>query len=72
MLFGSRARGTQHEGADYDIAIDAGKKVERSIMLKIASDIDESRVAVFVDVVDVHEVSPTFLAAIEKDFVIWI
>ncbi|MDQ5940481.1 MAG: uncharacterized protein QG632_207 [Candidatus Dependentiae bacterium] len=71
MLFGSRARGTQQDGADYDIAIDAGKKILSEVMYKITSDIEESNVYVHVDVVDVHGVTPEFLAVIEKDWVIW-
>ncbi len=71
MLFGSRARGTQQDGADYDIAIDAGKKISSEVMYQITSDIEESNVYVHVDIIDIHAVTPEFLAVIEKDWVIW-
>ena len=72
MLFGSRARNTHKQGADYDIALDAGEKIAYETMLRIAGDIDESTIPVFVDVVDVHGVNEKFLLVIEKDFVVWI
>lgn len=71
FLFGSRARGTHKEGADYDIALDAGAKIPRDVMLKINGDIDESNIYVFVDVVDINNVSEDFLNVIKKDLVEW-
>ncbi|MDQ5890417.1 MAG: uncharacterized protein QG604_291 [Candidatus Dependentiae bacterium] len=71
FLFGSRARGTHREGADYDIAIDAGEKLSNEVMLNIAGDIDESDIYVNVDVVDLHGVSEKFLAVIREDLVPW-
>lgn len=64
---------SQHprNGADYDIAIDAGEKIAREKMLKIASDIDDSNIHVFVDVVDLHNVSEDFKNSITKDLVEW-
>ena len=67
MLFGSRARGTQKDGADYDIAIDTGSKVSFSTMLKIWGDIDDSNIPVHVDVVDIHDVDSIFLEELTKD-----
>ena len=71
FLFGSRARETNHEGADYDIALDAGIKIPRKIMLDIDGDIHESDIYVFVDVVDLNNVSQDFLNIIKKDLVEW-
>ena len=69
MLFGSRARGTQASGADYDIAIDTGKKIPSTTMLHISSDIEDSNIFLHVDVVDLHAVSEKFLACIKEDFI---
>ena len=71
FLFGSRARGTHKEGADYDIALDTGTKIPRETMLKISGDIDESNIPVFVDVVDLNRISPTFFESIKEDLVLW-
>ncbi len=32
ILYGSRARGTNSEGADIDIALDAGEKLEKAFV----------------------------------------
>lgn len=71
FLFGSRARGTHREGADYDIALDSGTKIPREVMLNIGEDIHESDIYVFVDVVDLNDVSQDFLNVIKKDLVEW-
>ena len=71
MLFGSRSRGTNRDGADYDIAVDAGYKIPREVMLHITSDIEESNIHVHVDVVDLHGVSIEFAQAIREDLVSW-
>jgi len=41
-LFGSRATGTNREGADIDVAIDCGQRVPWDTMLDIIGDVDES------------------------------
>lgn len=71
MLFGSRARRTNKDGADYDIALDAGYAIPRQVMVHITSDIEESRVPVHVDVVDLNNISEEFAQAIKKDLVPW-
>lgn len=71
MLFGSRARGTQADGADFDIAIDAGHKLPFTTMLNISDTIEDSNIPVHVDVVDLHSVSTTFLAEVKKDAILW-
>ena len=39
ILFGSRARGTHVDGTDYDIAIDVGRKIPFTTMLKTWGDV---------------------------------
>jgi predicted nucleotidyltransferase len=71
LLFGSRARGTNQEGADIDIAIDIGSSIAHSVMTKIRSDIEESNIPVCVDVVDVHSASERIKERIKKDGIVW-
>jgi predicted nucleotidyltransferase len=71
MLFGSRARGSHADGADFDIAIDAGSKLPHTTMLQISNAIEESNIPVRVDIIDLHNVSERFLTAIKKDLIIW-
>ena len=70
-LFGSRAIGTKREGSDADVAVDCGAKIDRDIVLKISSDIDESDLPIFVDLVDLHNVSPEMRQQILKEGIIW-
>ncbi len=71
MLFGSRARGTHRDGADYDVAIDTGNKVPFQTMLRIWGDVEESDIHVKVDVVDLHAVDEDFLEEVQKDAILW-
>ena len=70
-LFGSRARATHQEGADIDIALDAGEKIDFRILFKINDEIEETTIPVFVDVIDLHAVSDTFKNEIKQDMILW-
>ncbi len=70
-LFGSRARKTHREGADVDLAIDAGKKVDLNTILNIKSDIEETTIPLFVDIVDINSASKIFKEEIMKDGIAW-
>ena len=70
-LFGSRARGSNLEGADIDIALDADEVIDLNILFKITHDIDQSNLPVYVDVVDINAVSQDLKNQILKDKVIW-
>lgn len=70
-LFGSRARGDHGEGADMDVAIDAGVPIDPKTILRIKRDIDDSRIPVFVDVIDVNSISDRMRKEIERDGIIW-
>ncbi len=71
-LFGSRARKTNKEGADFDIALDDGVPVPKKKLFAIMSDIEDSLLPVFVDVVDLHMISPTLKQQIKKDGILWV
>ena len=70
-LFGSRARRTHQSGADVDLAIDAGKSVDYSIVFKILGDIEETTIPLFVDVVDLYSASDEFKGEVKKDGILW-
>jgi hypothetical protein len=54
-----------------DVAIDAGMPIDLKIILRIKRDIDDSRIPVFVDVIDVHSVSDRMRKEIERDGIVW-
>lgn len=70
-LFGSRARKTAKSGADIDIALDVGRILTAQEIFDIQEAIEVSSLPVFVDVIDIHNVSEDFLSQITKDWVIW-
>jgi len=71
FLFGSRARNTHKEGADYDIAIDNGAIIDRDTWLNLTSAIEESDIPVNVDIIDLNNVSTSFISVIKKDLTRW-
>jgi len=71
-LFGSRARKTHASGADVDLAIDAGRIVTWQEIFAIKEAISQSNIPVFVDIVDVGNVSEEFLKHIQKEWIEWI
>ncbi len=70
-LFGSRARKTDRQGSDIDIAVDAGSPIDHRFIAFIREDLEESRLPVFVDIVDVHSASDRIVQQIKKDGIIW-
>lgn len=51
-LFGSRAIDKEYPGSDIDLAIDAGEKIDHSIILRILNDIDDTNIPMEIDIVD--------------------
>lgn len=70
-LFGSRARNTHLEGADIDLALDCGKKLDIATLFKIKSDIEDSTIPIFVDLVDLQDASPDLKNEIMNDRILW-
>ncbi len=70
-LFGSRARRTNKPGADFDIAIDAGRVLTLLEIGDIKEAIEESSIPVFVDIVDIRNVEDDFLNQIKQDWIVW-
>lgn len=70
-LFGSRARKDYHEGADIDIAIDAGTALEYKLLALLQNDLDETYIPVAVDFVDLNNVATDFRQRVLKEGIIW-
>ena len=68
-VFGSRATWTTKDSSDLDLAIDAVRPLTRQESTSLAEAFDESSLPYKVDVVDMHTVSDTFKAIIERDMV---
>ncbi|MCB9493032.1 MAG: nucleotidyltransferase domain-containing protein [Epsilonproteobacteria bacterium] len=71
ILFGSRARGDFHEGSDIDIAVDAGKKVDRYELYRARVTVEHLPLGLKIDLVDFHRVSELLREVIEKEGVVW-
>jgi predicted nucleotidyltransferase len=71
ILYGSRARKDFKEGADIDVALDAGSRIASRIMANILADIEESLLPICYDIVDFHELSASMQQEILKEGVIW-
>jgi len=70
-LFGSRARSASNPGSDIDIALDNNKPIDWSILGSIKEEIADSNILLFVDVVDIHDVSDEFKKQITRDGILW-
>lgn len=70
-LYGSRARNQARSGSDIDIALDNNNKIVVQTITLLKSDIEDSTIPFFVDVVDLHNVSEQFKTAIQRDMILW-
>ena len=68
-VFGSRATGKTKRSSDLDLAIDAGRPLTQNENFALGDAFDESDLPYKVDLVDMHNVSETFKAIIERDMV---
>ncbi len=70
-LFGSRARGTNSEYADIDIALDAGEALPFRDVDEVRSMLRESNIMYMIDIVDIHQVNGAMREAILKERIVW-
>ena len=70
-LFGSRARGTNSEWADIDIALDAGKLLDGRDVYELSSMFKESLIKYNIDIVDFYQVSDVMRSEILQERIIW-
>ncbi|MCB9492722.1 MAG: nucleotidyltransferase domain-containing protein [Epsilonproteobacteria bacterium] len=70
-LYGSRAKGTHREWSDIDLALDAGKKLERVDVGEARDMFQESNIPYKISVVDFNGVSQDFKQEIGETKVVW-
>ncbi len=70
-LFGSRARGTNAQYADIDIALDAGKNLPLRDIDELTSMLRESNIKYNIDIVDIHQVTDLMREQILKEKIVW-
>ena len=58
-------------GADIDIALDNGKKIDSKKLMYIKDQIEESTIPLHIDVVDLATTSEKLKKEIEKEGVLW-
>ena len=70
-LYGSRARGTQREFSDIDLAIDAGKSDKPLRLGEVRSILEATNIPYKIDLVDLNFASPALKNAILQEGVLW-
>jgi predicted nucleotidyltransferase len=70
-LFGSRARNTNSEWSDIDIALDAGTRLPKLTVSEIRDIMEATNLPYKVDIVDFHAVYEALQQAILKDRILW-
>lgn len=70
-LFGSRARGDFTNTSDIDLAIDAGKVIPYSTLMKILMEFDETTIPLKIDLVDLYAASVSLKKRILKEGIKW-
>lgn len=70
-LYGSRARKTNRDRSDIDLAIDTGSKLEKIRLSEAKSILEGSFIPYKIDLVDLHGVSEEFRHVILKEGVVW-
>lgn len=71
ILYGSRARGTEREFSDIDLALDAGQKLSRHDVQEAVGMFAESNIPYKIDIVDFYSVPPAMQQAIREEGVLW-
>jgi predicted nucleotidyltransferase len=70
-LFGSRARKTNKDNSDIDIALDAGEELPNRIVYEIKSVLNATDIMYLIDVVDINIVDDLMKEQILKDGILW-
>lgn len=69
-VFGSRAKWTAKPYSDLDLALKGPKKLPRSLVSDLTEAFSESDLPFKVDVLDWHDVAPSFQAVVDRDGVL--
>lgn len=70
-LFGSRARGTNDEWSDIDLALDAGKKLPLTAVDEVGSVLAETNLPYKIDVVDFYRMSELMQEKVKTEGILW-
>lgn len=70
-LFGSRARGTNSEWSDIDLALDAGKRLPQLSVGELNDIMVATNLPYKVDIVDVYAVSEDMRKSINDEKILW-
>ncbi len=70
-LFGSRARGTNAEYSDIDIALDVGSRIPVKVIDEAKAMLAESNIPYKIDIVDIFQVGEVMRNQILKERIIW-
>lgn len=71
ILYGSRARGTNTERSDIDIAIDAGEKQSIHLMARAREVLEGLNILEKIDLVDFNGISEQLRQQIRQDGIEW-
>lgn len=71
ILFGSRARGTNKEGADVDLALDIGSPIKLGELSRMRATMLNLRMPLTVDLVDMRRIPEQLREVILKEGVVW-
>ena len=70
-LFGSRATGQHHDRSDIDIALDAGKPLDRLDVGEVRDMLSASNIPYSFDIVDLHNVGEDLKKDIYTQGILW-
>ena len=71
FLFGSRATGTAGPISDIDIAVYPKESLPSGLLSTIREELEESGIPFSVDLVDLTQLSQSWVEKIQKDGVVW-
>lgn len=71
ILFGSRARGTNSERSDIDLALDAGSALPTGDVGELVDMFRESNIPYKIEIVDFYLVSKSMQDSIQQEGVTW-
>lgn len=71
ILFGSRARMTHKEGADVDVAVDTGERIQLRELQRARVTLENLPIPLIVDVVDFHNIPTLLQETILDEGIIW-
>lgn len=70
-LFGSRARGTNSQWSDINLALDAGEPLSSSVIGELNAIMEATHLPYEVEMLDFYLVTPLMKQSILKDRLIW-